>query len=90
MNKANKLNQEYVYLNVLRILDYALERPDELIEVARENSGCGLRKISDKLSKSIVREKDERYGITKEETLSNATLENAKAKQIGGKKHEDI
>lgn len=66
--------------HVLKILDYALERPDELIEVSRKNSGCGLRKISKIIGKGIVSKEFEEYGINKEDVIDsgNEVIENGK------------
>ncbi len=76
--------------HILQILDYAIESPQELLKVVRENNGCGLKKISQMMPNvtdatiSSVAEAVKEMGIDAQEVSSVAT-EVKQQEQIVGK-----
>lgn len=62
--------------HIARVLELVMQDRDELVEILKENNGCGLKKISSLMPNSTtkareaVRKQVERHKLTKEDVLS--------------------
>ena len=62
--------------HIARVLELVMQDRDELVEILKENNGCGLKKISSLMPnttmdvRKAVQGRVKGYGLTKEEVLA--------------------